>query len=268
MENTTYYVAVNDGIITLYDTVEVMVNALPVVNLGEDQVLCGIGEYELDAGNEGSTYLWSTGETTQTITATGEGETEFWVAVTNPESCASADTVMLNFAALPSVDLGADTVICQDGQVVLDAGNPGAAYEWSTGETTQTITINAENYQPGTEEFTCEVTTTEGCKSSDGMMIEFRDCTSIEELESSLGLEVFPNPNNGVFTIEVNGDANLDVNIKVMNITGVVVYDAGQVAVNGSFKEQLDLSAMAEGIYTIVVSGDGILVNKKIILRK
>jgi hypothetical protein len=268
MENTTYYVAVNDGIITLYDTVEVMVNALPVVNLGEDQVLCGIGEYELDAGNEGSTYLWSTGETTQTITATGEGETEFWVAVTNPESCASADTVMLNFAALPSVDLGADTVICQDGQVVLDAGNPGAAYEWSTGETTQTITINAEDYQPGTEEFTCEVTTTEGCKSSDGMMIEFRDCTSIEELESSLGLEVFPNPNNGVFTIEVNGDANLDVNIKVMNITGVVVYDAGQVAVNGSFKEQLDLSAMAEGIYTIVVSGDGILVNKKIILRK
>lgn len=43
--------------------------------------------------------------------------------------------------AQPSVDLGNDTVVC--GPVILDAGNPGASYLWSTSETTQTITVSA-----------------------------------------------------------------------------------------------------------------------------
>lgn len=43
--------------------------------------------------------------------------------------------------AQPVVDLGNDTVSC--GPLVLDAGNPGASYLWSTGETTQSITVSA-----------------------------------------------------------------------------------------------------------------------------
>ncbi|MCB9326710.1 MAG: PKD domain-containing protein [Lewinellaceae bacterium] len=44
------------------------------------------------------------------------------------------------------VDLGDDQVLCDGNPVVLDAGNPGASYEWSTGATTQTISVAS----PGT----------------------------------------------------------------------------------------------------------------------
>jgi len=128
--NTIYVVAVDDGVAVLTDSVSVTVNAKPAVSLGDDQVFCGENEFTLDAGNEGSTYLWSTGETTQTIVATGSGVNQYWVQVTNESGCASSDTIVLNFAMLPEVSLGNDTVICNNATLELDAGNTGSEYEY------------------------------------------------------------------------------------------------------------------------------------------
>jgi hypothetical protein len=266
--STSYFLAVNDGIVTMYDTVSVVVNNQPEVDLGEDQTLCGVSEYELDAGNPGSSFLWSTGDTTQKITVSGEGLNEYWVSVTSPETCTSWDTVYINFAAYPMVDLGADTTICNDGEVMLDAGNPGATYLWSTGETTQQITVNAEDYNYGNEVFTCEVTSPDGCKESGEVTVEIRDCTSIDELSGNISLEVFPNPNKGVFNLKLESSQRQSVNIKVMNISGVTVYDAGQVVVSGSFNQKLDLTGLAEGIYSVFIIGDELLETKKIVIRK
>lgn len=40
------------------------------------------------------------------------------------------------------VNLGDDTSIVEGSTVVLDAGNPGATYQWSTGESSQTIVVD------------------------------------------------------------------------------------------------------------------------------
>jgi hypothetical protein len=42
----------------------------------------------------------------------------------------------------PTVDLGPDIFICVGYTTMLDAGNPGATYLWSTGATSQTITVS------------------------------------------------------------------------------------------------------------------------------
>lgn len=42
----------------------------------------------------------------------------------------------------PSVDLGPDTTIIQGEEILLDAGNPGSAYLWSTGATSQSILVS------------------------------------------------------------------------------------------------------------------------------
>lgn len=48
--------------------------------------------------------------------------------------------------AQPTVNLGNDTLICDQRYFTLDAGNPGSDYKWSTDERTQTITV----YESGT----------------------------------------------------------------------------------------------------------------------
>ena len=42
-----------------------------------------------------------------------------------------------------TVDLGPDMEICDGTSLTLDAANPGALYEWSTGESSQTISVDA-----------------------------------------------------------------------------------------------------------------------------
>ena len=55
------------GCLAVRDSIDVTTNASPVVNLGNDSTVCD--SLQLDADNAGATYLWSTGETTQTIYA-------------------------------------------------------------------------------------------------------------------------------------------------------------------------------------------------------
>jgi hypothetical protein len=68
----------------------------PVVNLGEDIILSPGETCSLDAGNTGSSYLWSTGETSQTITVDTSGL--FYVFVTNQFGCTGEDYINVSIA--------------------------------------------------------------------------------------------------------------------------------------------------------------------------
>jgi hypothetical protein len=117
----------------------VLMNALlaPVVNLGPDRTECD--SWTLDAGNQGISYLWSTGATTQTISGVQPGT--YGVTVTNANGCPATDQVVLGVGSTPTVNLGQAPILCQGQTVNLNAGNPGFNYLWSNGATTQSITV-------------------------------------------------------------------------------------------------------------------------------
>lgn len=76
------------------DTVELIVNQNPVVNLGADitQVMPPV---VLDAGAGYSNYLWSTMATSQTISVNSFGN--YWVQVTDANGCTDSDTILVTF---------------------------------------------------------------------------------------------------------------------------------------------------------------------------
>ena len=63
------------------------------------------------------------------------------------------------------VDLGPDTGLCAGESITLDAGNPGASYNWSTGAMSQTIDVSA----PGL--YSVTVTDSDGCQGEDQVFI-------------------------------------------------------------------------------------------------
>jgi gliding motility-associated-like protein len=133
-------IAVDSSSCNVADTtyLQIVVLPQPVVNLGNDTTICGIVNVTLDATSPGCTYLWSTGATSATITATTVNT--YWVVVDNG-FCTATDTMVISGFAPPNI--GSDTTVCSGQQVLLDAGNPGSTYNWSTGASTQTITVNA-----------------------------------------------------------------------------------------------------------------------------
>lgn len=159
-----YIVNVSDTVCTATDTILVNVIPPPTVNLGPNRILCSGSSITLDAGNAGSSFVWSSGETTQTIDVT-VGAT-YIVSVTNQAGLIGRDTILITQVPSPSVNLGADTVtICAGVSHTMDAGNAGATYLWSTGATTQTISASA----PGL--YTVTVTNSNGCSVTDSMRV-------------------------------------------------------------------------------------------------
>jgi hypothetical protein len=125
-------------------------------------VQCG-GSVALNAGNTGSSYLWSNGAVTQSIIATASGN--YFVRVTNTNGCFKSDTINITINPLPVVNLGRDTSICTGSSVMLDAGNAGATYLWNNGSTTRTINVN----QGGS--YNVSVTNSAGCRGADTIQL-------------------------------------------------------------------------------------------------
>lgn len=133
----TYWVRVSNGYCSDADTISITSQPLSL-DLGNDTTLCETPSFTINAGNTGCTYQWSTGATTQSIAVNTNGS--YWVNISNGV-CQAKDTINVTFVSAPPVDLGNDTLLCPGQTLLLDAGNPGSNYLWSTAEITQTITV-------------------------------------------------------------------------------------------------------------------------------
>lgn len=82
----------------------------------------------------GHSYLWSTGETTQTIVVTEEGN--YTVTITSVNGCTSQAQI---FVGPPfDVDLGGDQSVCQNDNLVLNAGANASTYNWYINDVQET----------------------------------------------------------------------------------------------------------------------------------
>lgn len=136
-QTTTYTVTVYEGSASDTDDVIVTVNQLPDANAGED-VTINYGESVTLTATGGNQYEWSTGETSQSITVNPVEDTIYTVEVIN-NGCSSTDSVQV-FVTTQAF-AGDDVTICQGETVTLTASD-GTAYQWSTGETAQSIVVN------------------------------------------------------------------------------------------------------------------------------
>ncbi|MEI6853402.1 MAG: PKD domain-containing protein, partial [Bacteroidota bacterium] len=111
----------------------------PKVNLGPNiNVPFGFCSTSLDAGAGFTTYLWSNGATSQTISVSSNGT--YWVSVTDIFNVASTDTVMV---AYPVMHMH-DTLFCAGSMISLSPGLAGGyTYQWSNGPTTPSVNVNS-----------------------------------------------------------------------------------------------------------------------------
>lgn len=121
------------------DTITIVAKPAPVADLGSDTAICASGSVVLDATYPGATYVWNTGATTASISVSIAGE---YSVISTLNGCVSKDTINVIVSPIPTVNLGVDTAICQGGSIQLNASYAGATYEWNTGATTSSITVN------------------------------------------------------------------------------------------------------------------------------
>ncbi|MEM9022722.1 MAG: T9SS type A sorting domain-containing protein, partial [Bacteroidota bacterium] len=163
---TTTYLVTSNLAGSNTDSVTVTVLNGASVNLGPDQAFCQTVNAILDAGPGWAQVLWSTGDSTQTITAGAAGD--YSVTVTDSNGCMASDTVSLILYPVPVVNLGPDVDACAgDPSVQLDAGPGWASILWDSGEQTQQVTVGFS----GT--YSVTVTDSNGCQAIDSMTLTY-----------------------------------------------------------------------------------------------
>jgi hypothetical protein len=205
--------------------IQVSVLTSPVVNLGEDATVCAGSFLTLNAGNPGATYSWSTLETTQQITI-GLAAT-YSVEVTSGNGCVGTDEIVVALSTVqqPVISANGSVSFCEGQSVELSAA-PGFIYAWSTGETSQNITVSEE--------------------SSVQVTIENQfGCTAVSNVVNVI---VSPAPS---VVIVANGSTNLcEGNSVTLTATG----SAGTYSWSPTNETTSAISADEAGLYTVTVT--------------
>ncbi len=94
---------------------------------------------------------------------------------------------------------------------------------------------------------------------------EIKAPLSTTDYNTLSGLSIFPNPNNGSFTVKFN-NLNSMVGIKVLDIRGRSIYNKSYTS-TVTFNEDINLKGVQSGIYLLKITDGSKTVNKKIVLE-
>lgn len=177
-----------------------------------------------------------------------------------------SDSIYINVRPLPVVNI-ADTSFCGDAEILLDAGNDGFEYGWSTGEDTQTITIDSTTLYDGygEREIGVIVYGYNKCVTNKIITVDAVNCTGIDEFSDNVAVQIYPNPNNGQFNIEINASVEEIVDVYIINQLGAVVFSKNNVGLKEKQTILINLEQNASGVYQLFIKGKNGLINKKVI---
>jgi hypothetical protein len=92
--------------------------------------------------------------------------------------------------------------------------------------------------------------------------------SGITETQSDVyNLSVYPNPNNGIFSVKVNVISQGTVSEKLTDILGRTAYENSLTNRSGEVKDQINVSGLAKGIYTLEVTTDKGKATKRVVVE-
>lgn len=208
-----YYQYIDNNGCTSRDSAIIRVNPLPVVTVSSFPARCvNGGPLALTGGSPaGGTYSGpGVGGSTFYTAIAGVGTHNIIYTYTSPFGCTATATQSLIVNPAPTVALGPDTTLCAGNSILLNAGNTGSSYAWSTGATTQTLTIDTTGRGVGAFSIRITVTTPQGCINKDTVVVTFAVCAGITE-ESIGSVITYPNPFHHTAVIDVDDSGELFV---------------------------------------------------------
>lgn len=134
------------------------VNPLPTPSINGNLTPC-LGKSTTLTVSGGATYVWSTGSTADNITIQPTAPITYSVTATSPAGCTATNSVAITTHPVPSPSIQGNTILCHEGSSTLTAVG-GIAFNWSTGATSNNITIN----EAGT--YTVTITNSFGCSAT------------------------------------------------------------------------------------------------------
>ena len=132
----TYYIEITTDMCASSDTIEVLIDSLPDLGLSANYSICSGELLSLDLSDIGLDFLWSTTETSPEISLNAAG---MYSVTASRGNCSKSSDFQLDVVTTPVINLGGDTILCDDTPILLSAGSGPYDYVWSDGSTGNTL---------------------------------------------------------------------------------------------------------------------------------
>jgi hypothetical protein len=116
--------------------------------------------------------------------------------------------------------------------------------------------------------FDVTLTVSDGTNTNTYMREDYITVSTITGVENPLAMDlnIYPNPSDGLFNLELTSELEEKINIKVINSLSSVVFEKNNIFVNGIYKTTVDLKELHKGLYFLVIENyQGRTVNRIII---
>ncbi|MCB0754690.1 MAG: T9SS type A sorting domain-containing protein, partial [Flavobacteriales bacterium] len=235
----------------------------PTVTADGPTEFCVGGSVGLDAGPGYFSYLWNTGSTTQEINVIETGD--YYVFVLDGNGCIDSSMVGSPISITvwdpnPMVSQSGDMLTC------TNAGDFASLQWFYNGNPIPGATSGSYTADTSGVYWVC-VVDNEGCEDC-GQVFEMSCCVGIEEANFDGQVVVYPNPNNGEITLEVEMQKEAELTVGLYDMVGKQVWidsDLGQVT---TLRKQYNLSALPDGVYFIRIFADDQMTVQKLIKQQ
>lgn len=225
VSSTQYTVtATNMDGCTSTDIVALDVSPLPSVSLDDQANACDSSSaFQLNGGAPLGGVYSGTAVTAGSFDPTIAGTGFHWIfySYTDSIGCIGMDSSEIFIAPLPNIYLGNDTTICAYHNLVLDAGSGLNSYLWSTGDTSQFVTVDSTGNGLGMVIYSVTGTNNFGCSTDASIKVTYDICAGINDGTGLPSILVFPNPFSEEIMV-VSDEDNLTFSL--YNILGEVIF--------------------------------------------
>jgi hypothetical protein len=90
-------------------------------------------------------------------------------------------------------------------------------------------------------------------------------CVGVSENFTGSGMNVYPNPNSGIFTFAAADVNAKEMTIEIVTIEGQVIKSDKFNNVQGNFTEEINMNEFANGVYFMRVTTDGSVFTQRIV---
>ena len=224
----------------------------------------GSAAASISGGTSPYTYSWTGGSTN--ATASGLSAGTYTMTVTDNHGCTSTASAIIKQPAPLHVvkDSTVDSGACTGTAWVIASGGVAPyTYAWSDGSTSYYIHYTCPS------KLCCTVEDANGCTKE--VCIHVISVLGVDNLNSDAGqITVYPNPNNGEFTIESTLASGGSSTVEVYNVLGEKVYTTTLNSNKGQ-NTTVNISNQPGGIYLyrVISNINGSLLGEgKIVLQK
>ncbi|MEJ5266428.1 MAG: PKD domain-containing protein, partial [Bacteroidales bacterium] len=265
-----YSITVNDGNCPVVESAEVIEADQPVVFINASSTVICEGESVTLTASGADSYVW----TPDTYLDTNNGET----VVSTPAQSISYTVVGYsgNCSATSSVDIIVNSYpvayfVYNDlgmGQFEFsDLSLNAESYFWDFGDGTNANVQNPVHIYTEEGEYNVSLTVTNSCGTSTYDVIINVVITNIVINNSNVALMVYPNPNNGLFNIRLEGNYTGKIYLEVFDLAGRKIMIDEWNKETSEFNIPMDFTTLARGVYNLrVIVGDDVI-NTNVIFR-